>query len=75
MIDGSSATGSLSATLTAGWLKSAGLMRLSTKGARSATCRPALHAGAASAVKSPASIAAVGTKPTNDAGVCLMMVP
>jgi len=36
-------------------------IRLFTKGAFSVTCRPALHAGEAKAVKSPASIAGVGT--------------
>ena len=38
-----------------------GLTWLFTNGARSAICRPLLHAGEASAVKSPLSIAAVGT--------------
>ena len=37
-------------------------MRLFANGARSDICRPALHAGKVTAVKSPASIAAVGTK-------------
>ena len=53
--------GSRFARLTAAGLKSAGLIVLFTNGARSAICRPALHAGDANAVKSPASIAAVGT--------------
>ena len=36
-------------------------MRLFTNGALNVICRPPLHAGEANAVKSPASIAAVGT--------------
>ena len=40
---------------------SAGLIWLFTNGAFSVTCLPALHAGEAAAVKSPASMAAVGT--------------
>ena len=40
---------------------SAGETVLLTNGARSAIVRPPLHAGEAIAVKSPASIAAVGT--------------
>ena len=47
---------------TAGLLNSAGSMRLLTNGALSVICRPPLQAGEAKAVKSPASIAAVGTK-------------
>ena len=42
-------------------LNSAGSMRLLTNGALNVICRPALQAGEAKAVKSPASIAAVGT--------------
>jgi hypothetical protein len=48
---------------------------LFTNGARRVTCRPTLHAGDAMAVKSPASIAAVGTYAVNDAGVCRTRVP
>ena len=53
--------GSRSARFSAAGLKSAGSIRLLTNGARSVICRPPLHAGEANAVKSPASIAAVGT--------------
>ena len=49
-------------------LMSAGSIRLFTNGARSAICLPALHSGAAYAVKSPASIASVGTQEMNEAG-------
>ena len=58
---GSVVVGSRFARLSAAGLNSAGSIRLFTKGARSAICRPLLHAGEANAVKSPASIAAVGT--------------
>jgi hypothetical protein len=41
---------------------------LFTKGARSVICRPTLHAGEAKSVKSPASIAAVGTNASLSGG-------
>ena len=53
--------GSRLARLTAAGLKSAGSIRLFTNGGRSTICRPLLQAGEVKAVKSPASIAAVGT--------------
>ncbi len=72
---GSTAVGSAFEIVTAALLKSAGSIRLLANGARRATWRPALQAGSAIALKSPASIAAVGTKATNDAGVCRVRVP
>ena len=50
------------AIFTAAGCSEAGLIRLLTNGARKGTCRPALHTGDVDAVKSPASIAGVGTK-------------
>ena len=60
---------------TAAGLKSAGSMRLLTNGARSVTGRPALHAAEATAVKSPAIIAAVGTNEIRSGSVRRVMVP
>src|SRR5262249_36836148 len=56
-------------------LKSEGSTRLPTNGERSAIARPALHVGDAKAVKSPASIAAVGTYFLMAAGSCRSVVP
>ena len=58
----SSAAGSFAEMLSAALLKSAGLILLPKNGAPRLSCRPALHAGEAKAVKSPLSIAAVGTR-------------
>ena len=49
--------------------------RLSTNGARSAICRPPLHAGEAKVVKSPASICAVGTQRMTVGGLLFSMRP
>ena len=49
------------AMFSAAGLNVDGLTRLLTNGARSVTWRPPLQAGDAKSVKSPASIAAVGT--------------
>ena len=56
------------AIFIAAGLSSAGLIWLFTNGVRSITGRPPLHAGEAAAVKSPASMAAVGTKATLSGG-------
>ena len=66
--------GTRAARLTAAGLNSAGLTRLFTKGARNATCRPA-HAGDVNCVKSPASIAGVGTHAIFAAGADRTRVP
>ena len=66
---GSVVLGSRLARFTAAGLKSAGLIWLFTYGARKATCRPPLHAGDVNAVKSPASIAGVGTHAMFDGGL------
>jgi hypothetical protein len=47
-----------------------GLIRLLTNGARSAICLPVLHCGDAASVKSPASIAAVGTNARLSLAIC-----
>src|SRR5712691_689324 len=47
-------------TFNACGLNKAGSIRLLTKGALSASCRPALQAGEATVVQSPTSIAGVG---------------
>ncbi len=60
--------GSRLARFNAAGLKSAGLTWLFTNGALSGTCLPPLHAGEVNAVKSPASIAAVGTYSMFDDG-------
>ena len=49
-------------------LNSAGSIRLLTNGALKVICRPLLQVGEAKAVKSPASIAGVGTKACASAG-------
>jgi hypothetical protein len=56
------------ARFKAAGLKSAGSIRLFTYGARRVTCRPPWHCGDVNVVKSPASIAGVGTKAMFDAG-------
>jgi hypothetical protein len=62
--------------LTAAGEKSAGEMRLfASNGARSGMLRPPLHAGDVIAVKSPASICAVGTKAKNVLGWTSTRVP
>ena len=58
---GSFVFGRRAATFNATGLNNAGSTRLFTNGALSVICRPALQGGEANAVKSPASIAAVGT--------------
>ena len=50
-------------------------MRLFTNGAPSVSCRPLLQAGDAKAVKSPAFIAAVGTKAVWSSGFCVSSWP
>src|SRR4029453_5807547 len=52
-----------------------GVTRLSTNGARRETWRPLLHAGDASAVKAPLSIAAVGTNACSVLGCVWTIVP
>ena len=54
-------SGSDGTSASAAGLKTAGSTRLPTNGARSVICPPLLQAAEAKAVKSPASIAAVGT--------------
>jgi hypothetical protein len=48
---------------------------LSTNGARNAIWRPPLQAGEANALKSPRSIAAVGTNAVWSNGFCRVVVP
>ena len=72
---GSVVLGSRLARFNAAGLKSAGSIRLFTYGARRATCRPPLHCGDVKVVKSPASIAGVGTKAMFDAGRWRIGVP
>ena len=67
--------GSLLARLTAGLLNSAGSMRLLTNGALNVICRPALQAGEAKAVKSPASIAGSRNKRNDVDGSWRIVVP
>ena len=62
-------------TFSATLLNCAGSIRLLTNGARRVICRPPLQAGEANVVKSPASIAAVGTFVIVLAGSCRMVVP
>src|SRR5688500_13740095 len=71
---GSVVRGSLAAMARAAGLRLAGPTRLLTKGARSETLRPA-QAAEAKAVKSPASIAAVGTNDSKFDGVLRNWVP
>src|SRR5688572_9613332 len=56
-----SAAGSLAARARAAGLKSAGLIWLFANGGLRVICRPLLHAGDAIVLKSPASMAGVGT--------------
>ena len=67
--------GNTFAMLTAAGLNCAGSMRLSTNGARSLIAPAALHLAEATCVKSPASMAAVGTNVTVSAGVWVARVP
>ena len=67
--------GSSLANVTADLLNSAGSIRLFTNGARRAIWRPVLQAGEANAVKSPDSIAAVGTKVVLSVGSWRIVVP
>ena len=60
---------------TAALLNNAGSIRLLTNGAFNVICRPTLHKGEAKAVKSPASIAAVGMYDCLLAGSCRVIVP
>ena len=60
---------------SAAGLNSLGSIRLLANGAPSVTCRPALQAGEANAVKSPASMAAVGTNAGLSEGSCRVFVP
>ena len=62
-------------TRTAAGLNWAGLMRLPTKGPPSVIAPRALHAADATCVKSPASIAAVGTNVMLSAGVWVARLP
>jgi len=66
---GSVVVGRRFARFSAAGLKRDGSIRLPAKPAPRFTCRPALHAGEANAVKSPASIAAVGTCAIWSAGI------
>src|SRR5262245_14740815 len=72
---GSLVFGSLAAILSAALLYCDGSIWLFTKGARSATVRPAWQAGDAMADQSPASTAAVGTKLMLSDGSCRVIVP
>ena len=72
---GSSEFGTSLERPTAALLKRAGSIRLFTNGALSVIWRPTLHAGDARVVKSPANIAAVGTKVRTFAGSERMVVP
>ena len=72
---GSVVVGSLLAMFSAAGLNCDGLTMLLTNGARSAICRPPLQAGEANWVKSPASMAAVGTNSMFDVGRCRVVVP
>ena len=60
---------------SAAGLNSAGSMRLPTNGAPRFLAVPALHAAEANAVKSPASIAAVGTNARLSVGTTRVLVP
>ncbi len=74
---GSVVVDSLEVMLSAALLNSAGLIRLPTNpwDAGRVRCTPALHAGEAKAVKSPASIAAVGTNALLSVGFTVVFVP
>ena len=48
------------------------MTRLPTNGARSVTAAPPWQAAEANVVKSPASICAVGTRASSDAGCCVV---
>src|SRR5215510_14695398 len=61
--------------LSAALLKSDGSTRLLTNGRLRFRCTPALHAGDAKVVKSPASIAAVGTNARLSDGLTVSFVP
>ena len=61
--------------LSAALLNCAGSTRLPTNGAPRLRCTPALQAGEAKAVKSPASIAAVGTNARLSVGLTVVFVP
>src|SRR5438876_6611688 len=71
----SAAAGSKEATFSAGLSNEEGSIRLLTNGALSVICRPALQAGEVIAVKSPATVAAVGTKAMLFAGSWRRVVP
>src|SRR5678815_485228 len=71
----SCAVGSFAARASAALLNCDGSTLLFTKGARSVTWRPALHAGEAKVVKSPAKAAAVGTKEMLSLGSERVVVP
>src|SRR3990172_8143972 len=58
---GSVVVGSILTTFSAARESNEGSTRPLTKGALKVICRPELHAGEAAAVKSPATICAVGT--------------
>ena len=63
------------ARLSAAGLNNAGSTRLLTNGARKAIARPALQVGVVTAVKSPASMAAVGTNVIVSEGSDRVIVP
>jgi hypothetical protein len=72
---GSVVVGSFFAILTAAGLKSAGSIRLLTNGALSVRAPRVLHAADATCVKSPASMAGVGTNRTSSDGRSVVFVP
>ena len=71
----SRAGGSLAAILSAAGLYNAGSTRLSMNGAFNVIGRPFWHVGEAKAVKSPVSIAGVGTNTVFWIGVWRVIVP
>src|SRR5262245_45239454 len=72
---GSVVVGSLAVMLSAALLKSCGSIRLLENGGSRLRCTPALHAGEANVVKSPASMAAVGTNARLSVGFTRVLVP
>ena len=72
---GSVLSGRNAVMFLAAGLKRSGLTRLLTKGAFSLSARPSLHAAEAIAVKSPASIWAVGTYEISLVGIRRTKVP
>jgi hypothetical protein len=72
---GSVVLGSFFRRLSAAGLNREGSMRLSANPPRSEICCPPLHAGEANVVKSPASMAGVGTHAMFAAGCWRTVVP